>query len=270
MFRVSNFMIGLLNTITLILSVAITLVSVYFRVHGHSECQKLLYLPLLALGVFLFLVSLAGFIGSCCRVSVFLWIYLFVMFVLIVGLFVFTLFAFVVTNKGVGQVISGRGYKEYRLGDYSDWLQKHVTDGQHWNTIKSCLIDTQFCMKLGGIDQSVDEFYTKRLSPVQSGCCKPPTYCGFTFKNATFWEIPKSGPAAQDSDCTTWSNHQDTLCYDCKSCKAGMLANLKKDWRRVSIVNISILIFLIIIYSIGCCAFRNNRVDSYKRYRGDR
>ncbi|KAI5016953.1 hypothetical protein ZWY2020_037331 [Hordeum vulgare] len=50
------------------------------------------------------------------------------LFILIALLLVFTAFAFVVTNRGVGSVISGRGYREYRLGEYSTWLQRRVED----------------------------------------------------------------------------------------------------------------------------------------------
>ncbi|GER43440.1 senescence-associated protein [Striga asiatica] len=40
------------------------------------------------------------------------------------------------------------------------------------------------------------------------------------------------------------------------------------DWKRVVVINIVFLVFLIIVYSVGCCAFRNNREDNsaWKRY----
>ena len=102
----------------------------------------------------------------------------------------------------------------------------------------------------------------------QSGCCKPPTYCGFEFKNATFWVVPKTGPAVADTDCKTWSNDQKQLCFDCKSCRAGLLANIKSQWRTLAICNACIFVVLIFVYSVGCCAFRNNRRDKYKYQRG--
>lgn len=60
-------------------------------------------------------------------------------------------------------------------------------------------------------------------------------------------------------DCTKWNNDQAELCYDCDSCKAGVLASLKKSWRKVSVINIVVLIILVIAYVIGIAAFRNNR-----------
>ena len=101
------------------------------------------------------------------------------------------------------------------------------------------------------------------LSYVQSGCCKPPTGCNFTYQSETFWIKPAGfNTTTDDPDCTTWSNDPTTLCYDCMACKAGVLANLKNDWKKIATINIVFLIFLIVVYSVGCCAFRNNRQDN--------
>ncbi|BAF20152.2 Os06g0653100, partial [Oryza sativa Japonica Group] len=100
------------------------------------------------------------------------------------------------------------------------------------------------------------------LHHIQSGCCKPPTGCNFAYVSETVWTKPSGFNSTDDPDCTTWSNDQTALCYDCQSCKAGVLANLKNDWKKIATVNIIFLIFLIIVYSVGCCAFRNNRRDN--------
>lgn len=101
------------------------------------------------------------------------------------------------------------------------------------------------------------------LSHVQSGCCKPPTGCNFTYQSETVWTKPAGfNTTTDDPDCTTWSNDQTVLCYDCMACKAGVLANLKNDWKKIATVNIVFLIFLVVVYSVGCCAFRNNRQDN--------
>lgn len=46
-----------------------------------------------------------------------------------------------------------------------------------------------------------------------------------------------------------------------------MLASLRKSWRKVSIINIVVLILLVIAYVVACAAFRNNkRMDNDEPY----
>lgn len=256
-------MIGILNVLTFILSIPIIIGGVWLSKQGDSECEKFLDTPVIILGVFLLLVSLAGIIGAFCKVSWLLWIYLLVMFLLIVVLFAFTIFAFVVTNKGAGKVISDRGYKEYRLGDYSNWLQKRVNSTKNWNKIKSCLVDAKVCSTFSQkhLNDTVTEFYKENLNALQSGCCKPADECGFNYVNPTEWNKNATVSSA-NPDCNAWGNDPTTLCFNCQSCKAGLLDNLKSDWKKVAVVNIVFLIILIIVYSVGCCAFRNSRRDN--------
>jgi hypothetical protein len=91
------------------------------------------------------------------------------MFLLILLLFVFTIFAFIVTNEGAGEKLSNKGYKEYRLGDYSNWLQKRVNDNGNWNKIRSCLQSGKVCSEFHSkfLNDTVDKFYTEHLSALQ-------------------------------------------------------------------------------------------------------
>ncbi|XP_043711180.1 tetraspanin-8-like [Telopea speciosissima] len=268
MFRLSNNLVGILNFITFLLSIPILGAGIWLSTKADTICEKFLEKPVIALGVFLMVVSLAGLIGACCRVQWLLWVYLLVMFVLIVLLFGLTIFAFVVTNKGAGEAVSGKGYKEYKLGDYSNWLQNRVNNTKNWNNIKSCLMDSKVCQTLANQtgNENVQQFYKTNLSPIQSGCCKPPTSCNFTYVTPIEWTKTDT-TSSTDSDCTAWNNTD--LCYNCQSCKAGVLQNIKSDWKKVAIVNIIFLVFLIIVYSIGCCAFRNNRRENgYSGWKG--
>ncbi|KAI4991000.1 hypothetical protein ZWY2020_039371 [Hordeum vulgare] len=61
--------------------------------------------------------------------------------ILIALLLAFTAFSFVVTYRGAGSIVSGRGYREYRLGEYSTWLQRRVEDADNWARIRSYLRD---------------------------------------------------------------------------------------------------------------------------------
>lgn len=85
---------------------------------------------------------------------------------------------------------------------------------------------------------------------VQSGCCKPPTACSYNMEAVML---------NQDSDCYKWNNAPTVLCYECDSCKAGVLENLRRNWHKLSVLIVTMLVLLIGIYSIGCCAFRNAR-----------
>ena len=90
------------------------------------------------------------------------------MFILIVLLFVFTIFV-AITNKGAGEALSNRGYKEYRLGDYSNWLQQRVTNTKNWNNIKSCLQDSKVCTSFADkyVNDTVEQFHAEHLSALQ-------------------------------------------------------------------------------------------------------
>ncbi|KAL3535276.1 hypothetical protein ACH5RR_003742 [Cinchona calisaya] len=260
MARCSNSLLGILNVLTLLLSIPIIAGGIWLSKQANTECERFLEKPVIALGVFLLVVSIAGIIGACCGVSFLLWLHLCVMFLLIIVLFCYTTFAFVVTNKGAGEVLSGKGYKEYRLGDYSTWLQKRVND--NWPRIQSCLQDSEICSPL--IQERVpseQDFYKQELPAFQSGCCKPSNDCKFTYISPTNWTNPGTARSA-NPDCKAWSNDQNILCFNCESCKAGLLDNIKSAWKKEAILNVATLVFLIIVYSLGCCAFRNNRAQN--------
>lgn len=163
MVRVSNTIVALLNTIFLLVSLAVISGGMYIHVHASATaCQKSLENPLFILGVFMLLVSFLGLIGSCCRNNCLLWLYLILLFLMMVGLVVFTIFAFVVTNETAGQALSDKGFKKYRLGDYSHWLQNHFVKGKNWDVLRSCLIEAKVC------DNNQNDFSKQKFSAIQA------------------------------------------------------------------------------------------------------
>ncbi|OAY74307.1 Tetraspanin-6 [Ananas comosus] len=236
MYRFSNTMIGYLNLLTLLGSIPIIGGGLWMA-RSSATCESALQTPLLVLGFVVLLVSLAGFIGACFNVPFALWLYLLAMLALIAALLGLTIFGLAVTGGGGGAPVPGRVYREYSLADYSPWLRRHACDKiALWTPL---------------------DYLQRDLSPIQvtpitqpSGCCKPPTSCTYTAGTAM---------AAQDEDCYRWNNAPNVLCYGCDSCKAGVLEQVRRDWHKLSLLNVVVLVFLIAIYAIGCCAFRNAR-----------
>ncbi|OVA08460.1 Tetraspanin/Peripherin [Macleaya cordata] len=164
------------------------------------------------------------------------------MAVLIIILLILLIFAFVVTRPDGSYEVPGRGYKEYRVDGFSSWLRNYVTKSENWGKIRTCLAQSN------------------------SGCCKPPTVCGFTYVNPTLWVNPTN--PVSDPDCSMWSNDQMQLCYGCNACKAGLLGNLRKEWRKANVIMIVTVVVLICVYLIGCSAFKNAQTEElFRRYK---
>ncbi|WKA03884.1 hypothetical protein VitviT2T_021965 [Vitis vinifera] len=141
-----------------------------------------------------------------------------------------------------------------RLKQFSDWLQCRLVDESNWIGIRSCLTESKICS-----DPAISGGKPGVFLPIKNGCCMPPSQCGFVLKNGSIWTIPKSGLASNHHDCLMWSSKPNRLCYYCYSCKAGFLARLKNDWRKLTTFSICLVSFLIINFIIGCLACRSSQ-----------
>ncbi|KAK1399868.1 Tetraspanin-7 [Heracleum sosnowskyi] len=218
------------------------------------QCESFLDKPVLALGVILMVISIAGIIGFRCGVSWLVRMYLIVTFVLIVLLVCLTVFTFAVTNKSIGESLSDIGYKEYTLGDYGNWLQKRVNNDENWRKISSCLQDKEVCKSMTN---------AQRLTPIQSGCCKPSDSCNFTYVSPGKWT--KTTTASSDIDCALWNNDPSILCFNCQPCKAGMLETKTTYWILISIFNVISVVFFIVVYCLLCLGMIGTDEDSWSK-----
>lgn len=50
-----------------------------------------------------------------------------------------------------------------------------------------------------------------------------------------------------------------------QGCKAGVLGNFKKRWKKIALLNAAFVPLLAVVYGLGCCALRNNRRHNYSR-----
>ncbi|KAL8540600.1 hypothetical protein ACS0TY_002014 [Phlomoides rotata] len=137
------------------------------------------------------------------------------MFLIIAALIAFVIFAYAVTDKGSGRPVINRAYLDYSLLDYSGWLSDRVARDGYWGKISSCIRDSRACKKIGhriqGTPESAEMFFRRKLTPIESGCCKPPTSCGYTYMNETYW-VSEGGVVGSDPDCLKWSVDQQLLC----------------------------------------------------------
>ncbi|XP_055961867.1 tetraspanin-8-like [Mercurialis annua] len=219
-------------------------------------CANFLTMPVFLLGVALLIVSVVGLIAVLCRVLILHRVYLFVMLLIITALFTFILFSFIITIKG--PKMENSSGREYRLNDFSDWLQKHFVGVRDWLGIHCCLVDEDVCDSFGNkLSVLPAAAVWEVITPIESGCCRPPPQCGYKLKNVSYWEVPKSGLTSRDDDCITWKNDEDTLCFNCDSCKAGFLLQLRQDLMILNFLNTFFLIYLIIVLLLGFFSLPN-------------
>ncbi|KAL8137251.1 hypothetical protein V2J09_003252 [Rumex salicifolius] len=262
----SNNITAILNFIALLCSIPIIASGLWLSSKADNECIHLFRWPVVILGFLILIVSLIGFVGAYYYKEGLLALYLCCMAILITLLIVLLVFAFVVTRPNGAYDVPGTAFKEYRLGGFSKWLRDHVASNGAWFKIRNCLAENNFCAKLNSEYITASDFLMAHISPLQSGCCKPPTACGYQYMSPTMWVNP--GNPTADPDCTTWTNDQTQLCYNCSSCRAGLLGNLRDEWRKVNIILIVTVIVLIWVYVIACSAFRNAQTeDLFRRYK---
>ncbi|KAG8661609.1 tetraspanin-8 [Manihot esculenta] len=236
----------------------------YFQIHRVTDCQNVVQKPLMVMGIILIVMSFLGLVGAIFKLTCLLWIYSVVALLVLAGLTAFALFVYTVEDTSGSGGLAGLGFKKHNAGgDYTQWLQNMVIDGKHWNGIRTCLIDHEICKRLENTVQNSQDFYLKKLSPVQSGCCRPPIYCGFEYKNATFWVTPKSGKVSNERDCNLWSNKQEKLCYNCNTCKAAVIKKSRNTWKIFAILDSIDIAILLIAYALSCCT-RNHIVSDTK------
>lgn len=251
----STFVIRWINFLTMLLAAAVICFGVWMGTH-HDGCRKSLTLPILGLGTSILIISLIGFMGALKNVTILLWIYLVMLCLVLVAILTFTVLAFIVTNNGSGHVISGQRYKEYQLKDYSSWFLKQLNDSRNWEHLKSCLVKSEDCTDLPKQYKNLKQYEQAKLTPIEAGCCRPPSECGYPAINASYYDL-SFHPVSTNKDCKLYKNSRAIKCYNCDSCKAGVAQYMKIEWRVVAIFNVILFVVLSMIYFVGCCARRN-------------
>ncbi|XP_050229512.1 tetraspanin-8-like [Mercurialis annua] len=175
-----------------------------------------------------------------------------IMIILVMG------YAMVVTHKGEGRVVPGKAYKEYDRGDFSKEFIRACSSGESQTGLMyDAAADSGVCTRFGEQFNHLNEleFYNTNLTPLQSGCCKPPSYCPYEFKNATIWKEKYLRKYFFKKDCMYWINEGektllDGYCFYCDSCMGAILFNIKSEWRHMVLTDTLVFISLLLFYSL--------------------
>ncbi|XP_006652030.1 tetraspanin-3-like [Oryza brachyantha] len=207
--------------------------------------------PTVGIGIFVMLV----FILRCCSreqdnsINSLFRCYLVGVSVAVIALLGFVVFGFVaVGGVDLGQLTA----HTYKLEDYGGWLKGRVADPQYWAATAACLRDEEYVCrgdgagvtrrrqedpKTGVVSDVVRELYSyehridamtslHKMPPIEAGCCTPPRSCAMIRDDTN----GTTTTLTRNADCGRWSNDEETLCFQCDSCKAVFLDNTKKAW----------------------------------------
>ncbi|KAL6544043.1 Tetraspanin-10 [Orobanche gracilis] len=252
---ISTFVIRWINFLTLLFAMGVIGFGVWMSSH-HDDCRKPLTLPVIGLGAVIFVIN--HWFHGCTEEKLNL---------------VMDLLAFIVTNNGSGHNVTGLRYREYQLHDYSSWFLKHLNNTHNWEHLRSCLVKSSDCNNLAKKFKTLKQFKLAKLSPIEAGCCRPPSECGYPAVNASFYDL-SFHPMSSSKDCRHYKNSKAIKCYNCDSCnfsdvtnkllRAGVAQYMKTEWRVVAIFNVVLFVVLSMIYFVGCCARRNAARSNYK------
>ncbi|XP_040377765.1 tetraspanin-3-like [Oryza brachyantha] len=259
-------------TITTVLGVPLALLLVGTK-NTPEVCNRGVFSgPTIAIGLFLLAINILGF---CCRKhgeGTLHGCHSVGSSIAILAIVGFVVFGYVAVG---GIDLGSLTVRTYKLDDYGGWLRGRVDDPRYWATTSACLRDDKhvcdgvrvrqpvilhnprsgmLVRELSSYQGPVKEY--RVMLPIEVGCCMPPRSCASTYMNGTAQTAtpsPSVAPAAMvtNDDCSRWSNDEETLCFQCDSCKAVFLDDTKKAWN--AFAGIPIICLIILICTCSCC-----------------
>ncbi|XVE98666.1 hypothetical protein REPUB_Repub03eG0127000 [Reevesia pubescens] len=231
---------GILSVVSFVVSLPI-LASVTWLLYMKSyDCEWLFKLPRLQIGISIGLIC----VFLICNGALFLRTQL-----PMVGITVVMLPLIVMFTVGLA-LLGANDMENRRIPATPLWFKMKIHDNSLWSNIKDCIYDTEVCQDLATTSMGLKsyDFSMKKLSFIESGCCRPPKYCQMQFVNATFWEkndvlVNESG--SYNADCDSWKNDIDVLCYNCQTCRQGFVRTLQSKWSTLGVFLVYMAVLLI-------------------------
>ncbi|GJX81446.1 polyribonucleotide nucleotidyltransferase, partial [Tanacetum coccineum] len=91
---------------------------------------------------------------------------------------------------------------------------------------------------------TLKQYKLAKLTPIEAGCCRPPSQCGYPAVNASHYDL-SFHPISSNKDCKRYKNAKAIKCYNCDSCKAGVAQHIKTEWRVIAIFNVILFVVLV-------------------------
>jgi len=122
-----NYMgVAAINVVAALLSIPVIAAGIWLSTQADNACVQILQWPVIALGVAVLAVGLAGFVAAFWCLPWLLLGNLVAMFVVVVALACLAVFVFAVTTGSSGHRVPSREFLEYDLDDYSGWLRARL------------------------------------------------------------------------------------------------------------------------------------------------
>ncbi|CAH9115005.1 unnamed protein product [Cuscuta epithymum] len=137
------------------------------------------------------------------------------------------------------------------LDQFPTWLRNTVLS--KWDdSVPNCLARSVPCSALDTpYYSSFQILSTAPLTTLQFGCCMPPQSCNFTFVRPTYWISNQT--SSLSGDCSRWNNDPDKLCFNCDSCKAGVIAHNSKSLKIVNNLVLGAIVMCAVYFLYFVC-----------------
>ena len=156
-----NYMgVAAINVVAALLSIPVIAAGIWLSTQADNACVQILQWPVIALGVAVLAVGLAGFVAAFWCLPWLLLGNLVAMFVVVVALACLAVFVFAVTTGSSGHRVPSREFLEYDLDDYSGWLRARLDAPGRWDRIKACLATTPTCTDFNGTYDTAQDLFT--------------------------------------------------------------------------------------------------------------
>ncbi|KAL9261944.1 Tetraspanin-15-like protein [Drosera capensis] len=226
---------GALSLLTFVVSLPILAAVIWLIYMGDYNCEQLVKLPKLRVSIIVCLAlvfvlsNLVVFFRMKFAMPGFIVVMVPLITMFLVGL----------------AIIGGYRLQSRAIMGSPSWLKMKVNTDENWVQIKSCIYDTRACddvivrsMRLKPYEFTMDNF-----SPIESGCCEPPSICGMDYVNATYWK-KRDDPPYEDKDCDAWENDRTVLCFNCQACRDGFFDTIYGKWWRLGVFLVTMSIVL--------------------------